>query len=592
MSRSGINNLGTSGRTYQSVSLGNVRNTRGSIIRAFNFCNINSPDLNYTFNCTFNTNYFTKNNNNNNKNKIEDYYLAGLFYYLPGESLKIQGRDGALYFNNTIYTENQNATAYLVKYNNIGIPQWATKIGIDNINSYVDSNANSSNIVVGNENNIYTCGLVFNGDAPTANNLNFYNTGNYIIPGIQLSISNEKNIYIAKYNTDGLAIWATYIKVNSANNISVTTDSENNVYVAFSYGTQTDTKIYETNNNTEVKTYTAVGGNTRIMIVKYNSTGKYKWSTIIAANDINIPVQGTQICCDKEDNPILSGFAQTSQSKIINVFNYDNLITPISTITLEDYGIFIVKFNKTGTAIWDTKINGKGSNGKAVLTTDLNNNIYICGFSDNNKTPSIYNANGLGTPTLFATLPNSIYYDTFLVKFNSNGAAQWYSRISGLEDEYQPYISTHNNGNIIVAGTTNSSPLEIYDSNNYKSEINLQSPIDKNTFIINFKSNGILDWATYLGPNFDESRVSISCDNKNNIVVTGDYDEQTGGYDMKFYKPNGSDPIEALSLTTHDSSNNFVNTFIVKYNDKGIPEWCGQNYASVEIPIISTPYKR
>jgi subtilase family serine protease len=53
----GINtsgNLQTSGRTSQSVMLGNLRNTVASTTRKFKYCNNNSPDLNFTFNCVFN----------------------------------------------------------------------------------------------------------------------------------------------------------------------------------------------------------------------------------------------------------------------------------------------------------------------------------------------------------------------------------------------------------------------------------------------------------------------------------------------------------------------------------------------------------
>lgn len=41
------------GRTSQSVALGKLRNTLGSNTRKFNYCNRNSPNLTFTFNCVF-----------------------------------------------------------------------------------------------------------------------------------------------------------------------------------------------------------------------------------------------------------------------------------------------------------------------------------------------------------------------------------------------------------------------------------------------------------------------------------------------------------------------------------------------------------
>ncbi len=55
----GFNTTGnnqTSNRTTQAVCLGNLRNTMASTTRKFKFCNRNSPDLNMTFKCVFNTN--------------------------------------------------------------------------------------------------------------------------------------------------------------------------------------------------------------------------------------------------------------------------------------------------------------------------------------------------------------------------------------------------------------------------------------------------------------------------------------------------------------------------------------------------------
>jgi hypothetical protein len=44
----------TSRRTTNAVLLGKLRNTIGSTSRKFKYCNRNSPDLNFTFNCVFN----------------------------------------------------------------------------------------------------------------------------------------------------------------------------------------------------------------------------------------------------------------------------------------------------------------------------------------------------------------------------------------------------------------------------------------------------------------------------------------------------------------------------------------------------------
>jgi hypothetical protein len=578
-----INNLGTNDRNKFSIGIGSRRSGSGSMARVFNYCNKGSTDLNVVFNCTFNTNYFTP---NDTPIVASDYYLTGIFYYIDNEeSLRIQGSNGQLYFDNTIYTESNNNTAYLVKYNTSGIPQWATKIGVFG-DAYI-GNQNSSNIIVDHKNtSLYICGTVYNDSAPTIVSLNFYNAGNYIIPGIQLQLSTYRNVYVAKYNTNGNVIWGTRIEAD-AYNTSITTDSELNMYVAFSYNGET-VKIYETNNNTEVKTYSSTGlGNDAIMIVKYNSNGKYLWSTIITSPT---GIAGTQVFCDKNDNIILTGFSydDSGTDVTISIYNKDNIITPATTILVSYEGQIIAKFLKTGMVEWATKIDGKNISGRATVSMDLNNNIYLTTQCSSGSTPTIYSANGLGTPTLFATLPSAENRDTIVVKYNSSGAAQWYSRISGPDRDYQPYISVNTNGNIIVAGSTWSNTLKIYDSANNRTDIDIiQTLNNKNTFLVNFNTNGKLVWGTYMGPNFDESRVCVKCDNKNNIIVTGDYDEDEA-YDLIFYKPNGANPAATLSLNMPTVSN-YTNTFLVKYDINGVPIWCSKNYNRVDMPIITTP---
>jgi hypothetical protein len=42
-------------RTGFTVALGRTRSTPASTTRIFNYCNRNSPNANYAFNCTFNS---------------------------------------------------------------------------------------------------------------------------------------------------------------------------------------------------------------------------------------------------------------------------------------------------------------------------------------------------------------------------------------------------------------------------------------------------------------------------------------------------------------------------------------------------------
>ena len=61
-------------------------------------------------------------------------------------------------------------------------------------------------------------------------------------------------------------------------------------------------------------------------------------------------------------------------------------------------------------------------------TIDSSNNIIVTGYYQANIT--IYNAPG-GSLDIFGTLPISGGADTFIVKYDSNGAGIWATRIAG-----------------------------------------------------------------------------------------------------------------------------------------------------------------
>ena len=56
-------NNNTENRTGFTVALGRTRSTPASTTRIFNYCNRNSPNLPYSFNCTFNSTFIKRGKN-------------------------------------------------------------------------------------------------------------------------------------------------------------------------------------------------------------------------------------------------------------------------------------------------------------------------------------------------------------------------------------------------------------------------------------------------------------------------------------------------------------------------------------------------
>ena len=511
----------------------------------------------------------------------DDYYLAGIFNTNP---LLVFGSDENQYFQSpSINTVNGNQTAYIVKYNSDGIPIWATKLGYNGslaLNTY----GFSISIIADTDNSIYISGRARKNTAGTSE-FNLYNAGNDTTPSIILSIpSTQHFMWIAKYDLNGNALWGTYI-TGEVFTPTLTVDKEYNLYISMTLqSNNTTANIYE-NGNIFVKTYSTGFSNTSHILVKYNTNGIYKWSTIITGNS---STNEATICCDNNSNIIMSGFQFGTM--LYDIYNSNGTLA--TNLNIQNSGIYVVKFNSLGFAEWCTKIQDTNDAGGISISIDKQNNIYVSSNTFYSSFPgenplSIYSANNLGIPSLTFTLPISSGSDLFLAKYNTNGIAQWYSRIGGIDSEFQSVIQTNSNNNIIITGQTISDTLQIFNSNNTtttpSSTITL-SPVGLNIFLVNFDLNGNAIWSTYLGTSNDEvSRPIVVNDSNNNIIVTGMYDAG----DIYFYKPNNTTPIQVLSLTSINNNN----TYLVKYNSNGLPIWVAQNKLNAYIPVVGTSYK-
>ena len=75
---------------------------------------------------------------------------------------------------------------------------------------------------------------------------------------------------------------------------------------------------------------------------------------------------------------------------------------------------FLVKYNSSGTRQWGTYVRGKVNN----ITTDLANNVYICGFTQDTVTTT----GGIAGAGAHQPLIGGGFGDGFFMKFNSGGS--------------------------------------------------------------------------------------------------------------------------------------------------------------------------
>jgi hypothetical protein len=215
--------------------------------------------------------------------------------------------------------------------------------------------------------------------------------------------------------------------------LGVELDTSGNSYVSGTYNVSAPT-IYNSN-NTSSGLVLPTNSNSGAFAVKYNSTGTAQFAVAVdgTGNDT-----GNSVAVDTVGNIVLAGSYDTAAPK---VYNANNMLSTSSAVFPSPSGgtsAYIVKYDNTGTAVWNTAIDSAGADGVNSISTDISNNVVVAGsyvpVSAPVNIPQVIVstfagkgistfADGTGTNAGF-TIPNAIVIDTsgnlFVTDYSNN----------------------------------------------------------------------------------------------------------------------------------------------------------------------------
>ncbi len=298
---------------------------------------------------------------------------------------------------------------------------------------------------------------------------NFYVLGTSEGDIVNTNTGNKDDIYLAKYDTNGTALWQIQIKTADIDiGYSLDLDSANNVYIVGSSKADLDAGGSETHAGLE-----------DIIIAKYNTSGVLQWLQQYGTARIDI---GTSIVVDSLDNIYITGHTVNTDG------NYDIIIKKINS--------------SNGNATWEKTVASTGTAGNDYsygITTDDLGYIYICGHTSGN----------LISP--FSPFSNN---DVFIGKYaTSDGAQQWIRQFgTHLQDEtiFSSSIIVDSYGNIYIGGHTLGN-LETNNKDQTKNDL----------FIMKLNSDGEEQWKEQIGTSADDKNISLTSDLFGNIYVAG-----------------------------------------------------------------------
>jgi hypothetical protein len=407
-----------------------------------------------------------------------------------------------------------NSNSVIVKYNSSGVAQWAKILE--------SGNCMFKGIATDNSGNVFVVGE-FNGTCNFGGNSSIIN-----------GISNYWNAVIIKYNSSGIAQWATPIMsaTNSSWFYNVAVDQSGNAYAV---GNVDGSSSFNFGGNSTMFNGINVGNNA--VIVKYNSSGEAQWATSLLSASGFTFFNGVSV--DQSGNAYAVGSFQNACS-----FDYGGYSTPF---TNNDYGSsVIVKYSTSGVTQWATPIvSATGGNSFTSVAVDNSNNAYAVGFivgtgSFNYGCGSFNGANGL---------INGMYpsCSSVIVKYNSSGIPQWSKSSTAVTTSRFESVSVDRWGNAYAAGY-------IYDNCDFGgSSILIYSQNKDNSVIVKYSTTGITDWAksTTLSSDFNRFE-GITVDHSGYVYATG-YAIGTG-----FFSFGGNSNIFSGAYTSN-------NSIIVKY---------------------------
>lgn len=434
-----------------------------------------------------------------------------------------------------------NISAYVVKYNTNGSIQWAARLG--------DSSGGTCrgySTATDSTGNVYVTG-VYNFQ------ITIYNASGTSF-GTLANNGSTNDVFIIKYNTNGAVQWATRIAGGGGDiGYSIAVDSSANVYVTGYYDSAPAT-VYSVG---DVVFRTLGGGSGDVFIVKYNTSGTAQWSAILSSSAAADYGYGIQV--DSSGNVYVTGYAGAT----LTIFNANGSGTFGTLSQIGSNFAFIVKYNTSGTCQWAARIVGTGGSGNIygqALTVDTSGNVYLTGYYTG--TVNIYSGGGVLFGTTLANSSADLYYDTYVIKYDTSGNVSWATRITGTSGNKFGYgIGVDTSGNVYAVGTYARGSITIYNVGGGTFGT-LTNAGFNDAFIIKYNSTGTVQWATRIVGTSDEGALGIAVDTSANIYITGYYFSNPA----TIYNVGGTTFGTLTNIGSRDA-------YVVKYNTGGTAQW-------------------
>jgi len=344
-------------------------------------------------------------------------------------------------------TYQGNEDAYLAKFSNDGVMEWATYFG----GSGRDVGTGIAYAKDGN--------LLITGQTGSSGNI-------ATIGAYKNYLSGESDAFITKFTADGALLWATYYGGSGADGANgIICDTAGNVYI-------TGITLSSDSIATPGTYKTTYSSGIDVFLAKFNNSGLLVWGTYYGGSGTD---DAYDITNDTSGNLYITGVTNS----------LDGVATPSvyqTTFGGGDLDGFIARFTDSGALVWATYYGGSEQDQPSAIKSDQKGNIYVCGGT--------YSSNRIATIDAYQPVFSGSS-KAFLAKFSEAGDVAWATYYGGNNQDGFEGIDIDNGGNVCMAGTTNSTD-SIATAGAYQSHFNGYW----DAMVVEFSTMGSLIWGS------------------------------------------------------------------------------------------------
>jgi Secretion system C-terminal sorting domain/Beta-propeller repeat len=404
---------------------------------------------------------------------------------------------------------------------------WARKVG-------GSGNDDGKDIGVDANGNVYITGT-FESTADFDPSSSVYN----------LTSNGGLNIFLAKYNSNGLLVWANSIgnaSFDYGNSLSVSNAGVVTIAGSFSGNVDFDPSP----NNTFVD----AGVSSDPFFARYNTNGKLIWVKDIAGSGESA---AQDIFIDPAGGIYITGsFFGTS--------DFDPGAGIFSLTGTDAKDIFYAKYNANGKLLWADRVGGTGDQAGLSITADSTGNVYATGYFqgtiDFDPGAAIFN------------ISSPAFFNAYLLKLNNNGSFGWVKNIGGPQDDIGFSVAVDAKQNVYTAGYFNGTV-------NLGASTTLTSAGSTDIYVVGYNAAGKLLFANQSGGVTDDWASALATDANGFVYLTGYY---TGTATFDFQN--------SITLTSAGNADVYISKFRPAKNTVGFSS--GETPYSFQKTTINT----